>query len=211
MGQAKPSSFRLQIVQEQQTEGLSYLELSKRHGVSYNTIRDICTSYAALGESSLVPDYSACGRPARAEYEKGYRLVRLVKHLHSDWGIPYITTRVREYFPQLLLLSDRQYQRRLQADAAFKAVVPPPKLPKLPPPERPRQAHHEWQVDAKERIVLKDGSEACYLNFTDTKSHALLKAKAFPPGADMSGAASTDPANLAWPVYGMGNPGKNEE
>lgn len=189
MGQAKPSSFRLMVVREKQTEGLSYYELSRRHGVSYNTIRVICRSYEVKGESSLVPDYSACGRRACPEYEKGYRLVRLVKHLHASWGVPYITTRIREHFPDLPLLSDRQYQRFLKANRTLNAVIPPPKIPKFSPDERPRQAHQEWQVDAKERIVLKDNSEACYLNFTDTKSHALLKAKAFPPGTDMSGSA----------------------
>ncbi|MCB9339942.1 MAG: hypothetical protein H6577_17595 [Lewinellaceae bacterium] len=35
-------------------------------------------------------------------------------------------------------------------------------------------------MDANERIGLADGSEGCYLNVTDTKSNAILKAKAFP-------------------------------
>ncbi|MCB9291910.1 MAG: hypothetical protein H6559_02085 [Lewinellaceae bacterium] len=53
-----------------------------------------------------------------------------------------------------------------------------------------RQAHDEWQIDAKEQVKLEAAGqaklepreEACYLNITDTKSHALLNARAFPTG-----------------------------
>lgn len=185
MGQAKTASFRLQVVQEQKDEGLSYSQLSKRHSVSYNTVKSICTLYALHGQSSLLPDYSACGRPLAGGSEKGYRLVRLLKHLHPAWGIPYITSRVREGFPGLALLSDRHYQRRLKA-ASGGIVLPPPKLPKPPPGGSTRLPHDEWQVDAKERIKLGDGTEACYLNVTDKKSNAVLGARVFPPGANLS-------------------------
>lgn len=203
MGQAKQAAFRLQVVQERQSEGLSYSALCKRHGVSYNTVRSICICYESKGEASLVPDYSACGRPVSADAEKGYRLIRLLKHLHPGWGVPYITTRVRERYPQLALLSDRQYQRRLRSEVTALAL-PPPRLPKQQPAERPRLANDEWQVDANERIGLADGSEGCYLNVTDTKSNALLKAMAFPPGANMCSEPSTDQADPARLVQGMG-------
>lgn len=203
MGQAKQAAFRLQLVQERQSEGLSYSALCKRHGVSYNTARSICISYESKGEAGLLPDYSACGRPISPDTEKGYRLVRLLKHLHPGWGVPYITTRIRERYPQLALSSDRQYQRRLRSEVAALAL-PPPRLPKQPSAERPRLANDEWQVDANERIGLADGSEGCYLNVTDTKSNALLKAKAFPPRAHMRSGPPTDKAGHARPVPGVG-------
>ncbi len=196
MGQAKPIQLRLQIAQERQSEGTSYVELQKRYGISYNTIRSICAAYESKGEAGLVPDYSACGRPLTPGTEKGYRLVRLIKHLHPEWGVPYITTRIRERYPKLKLLSDRQYQRRLKADRP-RTVVPPPKLPKQPPSQRPRLAHDEWQVDAKERISLADGGEGCYLNITDTKSNAILTAKVFPRGAYLHGRHPKNPTSYA--------------
>ncbi|MCB9339943.1 MAG: hypothetical protein H6577_17600 [Lewinellaceae bacterium] len=49
MGQAKPVQLRLQIARERQTEGVSYLELYNRHGISYNTVRSICASYESKG------------------------------------------------------------------------------------------------------------------------------------------------------------------
>ncbi len=160
---------------------MSYTALCERFGVNYGTVRNICRAYETKGESGLVPDYSACGRRADVRFERGYRLVRLVKHFHPDWGVAYITTRIRERFPELALLSDRQYQRRLKADMP-KVALPAPKLPRQSP-QKPKLPHDEWQLDAKERMVLEDGSEGCYLNCTDTKSHAMLKGKAFPPGA----------------------------
>jgi len=210
MGQAKPVQLRLQIAQERQSEGISYVELNKRHGISYNTVRSICASYESKGEAGLVPDYSACGRPVAPGPEKGYRLVRLIKHLHPDWGVPYITTRIREGFPGLELLSDRQYQRRLKA-GTLEVVVPPPKLPRQPPPERPRLANDEWQVDANERIGLADGSEGCYLNVTDTKSNAILKAKAFPPRAHLHGGHPAGQTDHARPVPPMGDAESRQE
>jgi transposase len=210
MGQAKSVQLRLQIAQERRSEGISYLELCKRHGISYNTIRSICASYESMGEAGLVPDYSACGRPATPGSEKGYRLVKLIKHLHPDWGVPYITTRIREDFPELELLSDRQYQRRLKAGTP-EVVVPPPKLPKQPPPERPRLANDEWQVDANERIGLADGGEGCYLNVTDTKSNAILKAKAFSPGAYLYGGYPADQTNNARSVPPVGDAESHQE
>lgn len=210
MGQAKPVQLRLQIAQERRSEGASFVELCKRHGISYNTVRGICASYESKGEAGLIPDYSACGRPVTPGSGKGYRLVRLIKHLHPDWGVPYITTRIREGFPELGLLSDRQYQRRLKADAPG-VVVPPPKLPKQPPPERPRLANDEWQVDANERIGLADGSEGCYLNVTDTKSNAILKAKAFPPRAHLHGGHPAGQAGHARPVPPMGDAEGHQE
>jgi hypothetical protein len=46
------------------------------------------------------------------------------------------------------------------------------------------KVHNIWQVDAKENLVLKDGSEACYLTITDEKSGAWLAAPLFPPQTD---------------------------
>lgn len=204
MGQAKPISMRLQIAQEKQSEGASYTVLCQRYNISYNTVRSICAAYESSGEAGLVPDYSSCGRPLTPASEKSYRLVRLLKYLHPAWGVPYITARIGERFPDLELLSDRQYQRRLKADAPG-VIVPAPKLPAQPPPERPRVPHDEWQVDANERLGLGDGREGCYLNVTDAKSNALLKAKAFPPGAHLHGGHPAGKAVHAGPFSGMGH------
>ncbi len=175
MAQAKDAQLRLKIVADR-NHGVSYTELAKRYGINYHTVRTLCLRYKTQGQSGLLPKYSNCGRHIKAEHEKCFRLVRLIKHLHSDWGIPYIVVRIKESFPDLPMQSIRHYQRRLNLSTN---KIPKQTLPPPPSQDRPRQAHDEWQIDAKERIILPNGKEACFLNITDTKTHALLKAKVF--------------------------------
>ena len=132
-----------------------------------------------------MPDYSACGRPIRESTEKAYRLVRLVSHFHPTWGVPYLLTRIEITYPDLALQSIRTYQRRLKKDCP-KVELPPAKLPKSGLLNDVRQAHDEWQIDAKEQLRLLDGQKASYLNITDTKTHALLKVKPFSPRLDQA-------------------------
>ena len=186
MGQPIPCSLRLEIVKAREEEKLSYRSLADRFKVNYHTARNLCRSYEQRGESALVADYSNCGRWVDPLAEKAYRLVRLVQHLHPDWGVPYIVTKIAVNYPHLALQSERHYQRRLKKDCP-KIELPPATIPRENLINDVRQAHDEWQIDAKEQIKLESGEEACYLNVTDTKSHALLKAKTFPPRMDSTG------------------------
>ena len=183
MGQAISSHLRLAIVQARKEEQLSYRALADRFHVNYHSVRKFCQSYEERGESSLIADYSNCGRPIAAQSEKVYRLVRLIKHFHPSWGVAYILTKLSVTYPKLGLQSVRTYQRRLKKDCP-KEQLPVPKLPRESLHADIRQAHDEWQIDAKEQIKLPSGDQASYLNITDTKSNALLKAKAFPPEGD---------------------------
>ncbi|MEL6945084.1 MAG: helix-turn-helix domain-containing protein [Bacteroidota bacterium] len=182
MGQSKEVSLRLKVVQAYEKEKLSYQALSERFQLNYHTVRTWCKRYNDLGIKGLSPQYKSSGRKVNFEHERSYRLIRLTKHLHPLWGVPYIVAKVKEDYPTLLLQSIRHYQRRLRAEPSTK--VPPPKIPRSSSKERPRQAHDEWQIDAKERITLASGLPACYLNVTDTKSNAILICKAFPPQPD---------------------------
>lgn len=185
MSQSITTPLRLEIVKTRQEEKLSYRAIADRYKVSYNTVRTICQTYEERGASALVPDYSNCGRIVDATAEKAYRLVRLVSHFHSHWGVPYILTRIEVDFPDLPLQSIRHYQRRLKAQRPVDKI-PPPTIPREDIVNDVRQPHDEWQIDAKEQIKLASGKEVCYLNITDTKTHALLKAKTFPPRIDPS-------------------------
>lgn len=182
MAQAKDVLLRQKIATEHQN-GASYTSLAQRYGVSYNTARTICIRYKELGEAGLVPRYSNCGRPVVDGAERSFRLVRLLKHLHPTWGIGYILARIREDYPELVLQSERHYQRRL---ASGSNILPKPQLPPSRVAERSRLPHDTWQIDAKERIGMADGQERCFLNITDEKTASLLMAKGFSPGADLS-------------------------
>lgn len=178
MGKAKTASQRQEVIDCWQRERLSYQSLSKRFNLSYNTVRNICLNYQKKGNTSLLADYSSCGRPIKKEAEKAYRLVRLVRHYHPDWGVPYILTKIKRSFPQLILQSVRNYQKRLRVSIP-KEPLPPPIVPRSQRMGKVRKAHDEWQIDAKERIRLPTKEEVCFLNITDTKTNAMLKVKPF--------------------------------
>ena len=178
MGKATSAKQRQEVVQVWQSEKLSYSALSVRFGLSYNTIKSICVNYQSHGTSSFLSDYSGCGRKVSSSYEKAYRLVRLVRHFHPLWGVPFILTKIRRAYPNLALQSIRTYQSRLKK-AFPKDRLPAPTIPTNAVLGKVRQAHDEWQIDAKERIELPSGKQVCFLNITDTKTHAMLKVKPF--------------------------------
>ncbi len=195
MAQAKSVELRLKIITDRQIENLNYSELSERYKVSYKTVRGLCLAYQKEKEGALVPDYSKCGRVVNPEDEKSYRLVRLISHLHSEWGVPFILTKIRMSFPQLKLQTERTYQKRLSQDKPDEEL-PPTRIPKLQGNQEIRQPHDEWQIDAKERLKLLSGANACYLNITDTESNGLLKAKPFPPRTDFTSTDFRNPRTI---------------
>lgn len=185
MGRALTSAKRLEIVIARREEKLSYRALAERYQVHYHTVGQLCLSYEQTGERALLPNYEECGRRVGRDQEKAYRLVRLVRHFHPGWGVPYIVTRIRVAYPDLALQSERQYQRRLAKDCPA-VILPPGRIPRQPIVNDVRQTHDEWQIDAKEQLQLASGQQYSYLNITDAKTNALLKAKSFPPPGDPS-------------------------
>ena len=170
-----PLSTRKEVV-ELRLSGKQHLEVAKQLGISQETSKNIWKRYKLEGESGLVLKYTNCGRTISESEEKNYRLVRLLKFLHPTWGVKYICLKIKEKFPQLNLRSVRQYQSRLSKDK-----IPKSKLPVVENMEKAKTPHDTWQIDAKERVKLLDGTEACYFTVVDESSGAILAARSFPP------------------------------
>lgn len=185
MGQSKDGVLRHKIIESRKIP-LSYTKISKEYGVGYNTVRSICRRYELRGEEGLAPLTANCGRKVKAESIVAFRLVRLIAHCHPTWGVPYVVLRIGKKFPDLKLQSVRHYQRQFGRNAS---LVPAATLPKEEVADRARQPHDTWQIDAKERIAQQNNSmgECCFLNITDEKTSALLRAKVFPPSAGQPG------------------------
>jgi transposase len=186
MGQAKDITLRLKVIAGRQ-QGATYEALATEHCLNLSTVYAWCLRWASSAEQGLVPHYKRCGRQVDPDSRKGFRLVRLTAHLHKEWGIPYIVSRIKLKYPDLPLQSVRHYQRLIRRDK--KDEVSTVKMPRESPVDRAREPHDVWQIDAKERIALKsdEAKEACYLNITDEKTSAVLHAKAFSPGTNLSG------------------------
>lgn len=171
------------------SQGMKMSQIAREFGINYNTVRTLCKRHENEGSSGLLPNYGNCGRHIAAEAEKVFRLVRLLKHLHPLWGVPYLVQRIEQKFPDLPVQSIRHYQRRLSNGSA---KIPKPNLPKGESVDRARQPHDTWEIDAKERLDLPDGQGACYLNATDEKTNAILKAAVFSPQEDQPGVPTID-------------------
>jgi hypothetical protein len=182
MGQAKDAILRQKIVLDR-SKGRSFTSLSIEYGIGYNTVRSICHRYESEGEKGLLPQTANCGRLISAKAELAFRFVRLISYLHPSWGIPYILSRISLAFPDLVLQSERHYQRRINR---HKGLAPKPILPKAESEDRAREPHDTWQIDAKERLNFTQtpDHQGCFLNITDEKTSALLGATSFPPGPD---------------------------
>lgn len=188
MGQAKSLAIRHEVILLKKA-GRTNVQIAESLQLGLGTVKNLYKRYLAEGESGLSSNYSRCGRRVDAKGEIAFRLVRLLKHLHPDWGVPLIVLKIGEKYPQIRLRSIRQYQRRLFAGSG---KLPPPILPPQVVLDRSRIAHDTWQIDAKERFSLLDGKEVCYLTISDEGTGALLAARAFPPWSDCPSSIGSD-------------------
>src|SRR5262249_21305104 len=64
-----------------------------------------------------------------------------------------------------------------------KAGLAPPRVRRIGKKDcqRAQQPHDVWQTDAVERLILLDGSPACWLRISDEYSGAILATELFPP------------------------------
>jgi hypothetical protein len=62
---------------------------------------------------------------------------------------------------------------------SFKGLNQPYNIRNQPKADAVKEVYDCIQIDAKEKIQIKDGSKACYLTMVDVKSGALLDAPIF--------------------------------
>jgi Helix-turn-helix domain len=160
------------------SQGVSMRQISFQEKISYDAVRRLVSRYKTEGDQGLIPKYSQCGPKRSEESECSYRLVRLYKHYHPEWGVSYILMKIRNTYPQLLLCVSRVYERRLKLANKLTIVKNPP-LQYVYHVERSREPHDAWQGDAKELLQTLDGQVACYLSIIDEKTGCLLEAKVF--------------------------------
>jgi Winged helix-turn helix len=174
--EAKDISVRLEVIRLRKLK-MSYVKIASQLLIHHLTVRSYIKRYELDGESGLVTRHSNCGK-TRIDLKShhSYRMVRYLKYRHPTWGVAYILMKIKEAYPEMELLSERQYQRHLKSEGLG-----------LLRNKRPsgegyydKAPHEAWQVDAKERLKLEDGSVACYLTIVDEGSGAILEAPVFP-------------------------------
>jgi hypothetical protein len=167
-----------EIVIQLHNQGVSLRQISLQENLSYDAVKRLVNRYKLEGEKGLTPKYTHCGRKRSYASDCSYRLIRLYKHYHPQWGVVYILMKIKDKYPQLPLCVSRVYERRLKSEG--KTDVKNPPLQYAYYAEVSRLPHDTWQVDAKELLQTIDGHVACYLSISDEKTGCLLKAKVFP-------------------------------
>lgn len=172
--EAHALSTRLQAVELYRT-GLKMSVISAQLGVCYDTIRQWIKRYKLEGESALALRYANCGRPVLLDATIKQEALRL-KELHPQWGAGFIRHHLGDQLPDIRLPQIRRLQQWFQAAGL---QVRKTRLPSKPPDWAGRP-FDRVQVDAKERLQTADGTECCYLTFTDEHSGSVLDAFIFP-------------------------------
>jgi transposase len=160
-------------------QGVSMRQIALQEKISYDAVKRLINRYKIEGEKGLIAKYNQCGPKRSYESELSYRLVRLYKHYHPQWGVAYILMKIKGKYAQLPLCVSRVYERRLKSENKLTLVKNPP-LQFEYHVEQSRLPHDAWQVDAKELLRTLSGQTACYLTIADEKTGCFLEAKVFP-------------------------------
>lgn len=190
MGRAIDFHIREQIISDCES-GLPYSEVSRKYSVRYNTVKELHVRFKKSGKDGLLPKYQNCGKEIDRSGDFIFRAVCWLKYLHPQWGAPYILIRIKDKYPEVTLPSARTAQRWFREKGLNK---PKTKIPK-PKGDWAKSVHEVWQIDAKERIVLADGSKGCWLTVVDEKSGATLATVVFPPQPYLSGSGIANTTN----------------
>ncbi len=176
MGHALPTWMRQRIIEEH-LNGKPLTQIAREQTLGYATVRRCWHRYQERGFDGLAPDYTNCGKQAPGQQDLIYRAARWLKFLHRGWGAPLIRLKLEARYPDHALPSVRTFQRW------FKKAGLTPLRRRLPEQRRcwAKTPHQIWQIDAKERLGLSCGEQACYLTIVDECSGALLEALVFPP------------------------------
>jgi transposase len=170
--------------------------------VPYRTVRNWWRRFRMEGEAGLQTHYDQCG-PKQPKTDQAIHAAALTfKQEHPKWGGGLIRVELQKQFPGQGLPHVRTLQRWWA-----RAGLQPARV-KRPPVERERgkEPHAVWQMDAKERMRLADGSGTSVLAVSDEASGALLTATPFPPVPLYSSHAAGSPGGVASAIRALGSP-----
>jgi transposase len=179
MGQATSLVLREQIYALQR-QGNGPKAISEQLSIPYGTVKHLCRKFKSFDKECLAPKYANCGRKPFSDLEASKKRALELRQQHPKWGAPRI--RVELQVERSAVSGEEALSgiRALQRFFRKKEAYPPRRQSAEPSIGRSLAPHNIWEVDAKERFTLQDGSPACYLTITDEKTGAWLEAPVFP-------------------------------
>lgn len=181
MGRAIEKGLRDQFITLKQ-QGASLAAISERLHLHYGTVCKLSAQFKRQG--SLPVQYPNCGSKELQSPALVVRASGWLKRLHPSWGAPFIRLQLVCRYGEADFPQSRTLQRWFRKWGLNK----PRQRLHQPRIGEAKAVHNIWQVDAKERFTLQDGTGACYLTITDEHSGAGLSALVFPPLLYLSGA-----------------------
>lgn len=178
MGQATSLLHREQILSLQK-QGIGPKAISEQLSLSYGTVKHLCRKFKSCAWEGIGPNYANCGRKATPCKDKAKSLAIELRGQHPKWGAPRIRVELQlngDLYSSEELVSIRTLQRLFRK----KGLSPVRAQSGQPAIGRSLAPHNIWEVDAKERFRLSDGTPACYLTIADEKTGAWLEAPVFP-------------------------------
>jgi len=194
MPRALPLPLREQII-ALRCQGHSLAQVARTLHVKEHTVRHLWERYQQRGSLGLETDYARCGRSGCRFPPALFTAALEMKRQHPRWGAGFLRVELAAQFPNVVLPGVRTLQ------AWFRAAALQPARAQRPPMERDRarEVHEVWEMDAKERMRLGDGSGTSTLTVTDEASGAMLATEVFPPvslDASAGGGGASRPASF---------------
>lgn len=176
-------------------------ELAAAFGLPVRTVRHLLKRFRDRGDGALAPDYRA-PRGLPHAHAAAVRDASLgLRREHPGWGAELIRVALRVRRPELPSPSAASLRRWFR-DAG---LGPAPRGHRASGSRgRAAEPHQTWQVDASERIPLRDGRQVSWLRVVDEASGAVLGTAVFPPGLLEPGRAPGHPGHAAAVVRAMG-------
>jgi Helix-turn-helix domain len=176
MPRAIPFAIRQTIIERRQT-GHTLAAIAQEFQLSYRAVRTVWYRYRNDGDAGLQTNYAHCGAAQHRFPASLQEFACSLKRAHPRWGAGLIHLQLQKQFPAQPLPSWRTLQRWWRQAG----LQSPRRRAASTQRTRGQQPHEVWELDAKERIHLQDGSWSCVLSVVDEASGALLAATTFPP------------------------------
>jgi transposase len=176
MPRAIPYAIRQAIIKRQQS-GQTLAAIAQEFQLSYRTVRTLWHRYRTNGDAGLQTHYAHCGSAQQRFPARLHEFACSLKRAHPRWGAGLIHLQLHKHFPAQSLPTWRTLQRWWRHAGLQSPRRRAPSVQRI----RGQYPHDVWELDAKERIRLQDGSWSCVLSVVDEASGALLAATPFPP------------------------------
>ena len=158
------------------------------------TVRRLVGRFRRAGQAAVAPSYEACGAATPKPAEATVRAVVDLRREHPTWGAGLIRVVLHRRLPDRPLPTVRTLQRWLER--AGLSPAPPGRRP-VAAPQRARQPHAVWQMDAAELVKLRSQRLVSWLRMVDECSGAVLWTTVFPPRPLEPSPAAADPGAIA--------------